>query len=271
MVAKAPPISPHDNSTELRPSAAYKEQIRLDGDANDSDSIQDGDFNSNGQLTRIAVETYAARQTVGTEGIGVADGTGAAGNPTVSLDYPAMTMVQNVEDESDLVAIYDDSAGSHKKILIRDLPGLILQRNVITTSLDASATIVMVVDDTIPQITEGEELFRVQILPNNIGNFIEIEVFLPVISQSASTDIVGAIFHGTDVDAISATVIDTETSTSTHNLMLRARVQVTSLAQTFYSFRYGGTSGTTFVNSNSSGGRLSTSTIASITATEYSD
>lgn len=49
-------------------------------------AIMDGDFTTNGMMARTASGTYASRTVTGSTGISVADGDGAAGNPTLSLN-----------------------------------------------------------------------------------------------------------------------------------------------------------------------------------------
>jgi len=269
MAPKAPPKSPHADSPDIRPDRAYQEQIRLDTEANDSDGIQDGDFNSNGLLTRTAEETYTSRQIVGTAGVGVTNGTGVAGNPTVALDINGLTAIADAEEPSDFMAIYDASEDNHKKILLSDVPGLSIQKRTTTTSADTSGTTVMVFDDTIPQITEGDELFQVSITPKDGSNILQVEVDVPVMSQGSGTFVIGAIFRDTNTDAIAAQVVTPISGPAVHSFRLLYREPALSATLTTFSFRYGGTAGTTYINSRAAGGILSTSTIASISVTEY--
>ena len=65
---------------------------KLEGTVSDPDALHDGDFTSNGILVRSAADTYTSRTLTGTaKQVIVTNGTGAAGNPTLSLPQDIAT------------------------------------------------------------------------------------------------------------------------------------------------------------------------------------
>lgn len=144
--------------------------------------------------------------------------------------------------------------------------GILLQSLQDTFTGFTSTTSAIPYDNTIPQITEGTELFSIAITPTSATSVIEIEVLLPMVAVDASGwTFSGALFQ----DSISnALVAAGNTIQFTAPFSLKYRVVSGSTTARTYSFRYGPTSGrTVFIGGNTSA-KFSTSSIAYMTVKE---
>ena len=80
-------------------------------------------YNTNGIVTQIAADTFTGRTITAGDGVTVTNGNGVAGNPTVAFNINGLTADAVPDGASDYVATYDASAGTHKKVLLNNLPG----------------------------------------------------------------------------------------------------------------------------------------------------
>lgn len=80
-------------------------------------------YNTNGILTQTAADTFAGRTITAGDGVAITNGNGVAGNPTVAFNINGLTADAVPDGASDYVATYDASAGTHKKVLLNNLPG----------------------------------------------------------------------------------------------------------------------------------------------------
>lgn len=86
-------------------------------------AIMDGDFGTNGVMVRTGAGTYISRSVAGATGISVTNGDGVSGNPTIDYNVNALTADASPVGATDYVLTYDADSGSHKKVLLNDLPG----------------------------------------------------------------------------------------------------------------------------------------------------
>ncbi len=70
---------------------------------------------SNGLMARTAAGTAAARSVAAGSGIGVTNGDGVSGNPTVAMDVAGLT-AETAPAAGDYVPFYDDSATANRKL-----------------------------------------------------------------------------------------------------------------------------------------------------------
>lgn len=137
------------------------------------------------------------------------------------------------------------------------------------TTITASA---IPFDDTIPQNTEGTELFTLAITPKATTNLLQIEVVLPLHTTGANATVVAALFRDTGADALAAAyhmVSDSATTWGT-NLVLRHRVAAGSTSATTFKVRLGTSGGSLYVNGNAAGRRLGGIVAARFNITEIS-
>lgn len=71
-------------------------------------------LSTNGLAARTGASTFAPRTVAAGSGIGVSDGDGVAGNPTIALDVNGLTAETAIAD-GDAVPLYDASATAHRK------------------------------------------------------------------------------------------------------------------------------------------------------------
>lgn len=130
--------------------------------------------------------------------------------------------------------------------------GDIVQRVESITVADHSATTNMVLDDTKPQNTEGDELMTQAITPTSAVNRLRI-LHLGHYGGSANIEIVAALFKDSDADALSVAAVSVFTAIL-NPLMLAYEEQAGSVSARTYKIRFGETStSTAFVNRRSAG------------------
>lgn len=78
-------------------------------------------YNTNGILTQTAADTFAGRTITGGVGIGVSNGDGVSGNPTVAVDIIGLTTDGSPDTATDYLMTYDASATTNKKVLLSSL------------------------------------------------------------------------------------------------------------------------------------------------------
>lgn len=82
-------------------------------------------YNTNGIVTQTAADTFTGRTITSGSGVAVTNGSGVAGNPTIGMDINSLTADAAPDGAADYVATYDASAGTHKKVLLNNLPAAV--------------------------------------------------------------------------------------------------------------------------------------------------
>jgi len=133
----------------------------------------------------------------------------------------------------------------------------------------ATGTTVLPVDDTIPQITEGDQYLSLAITPQSATSLLEIDVECHL-SSSIVTNICAALFQDATANALSATYHYEAAAGGIFPLVIKyIMTSGTTSATTFRVRGGGGGAGTTTFN-GSGGGRLFGGVLASrITIKEY--
>ena len=138
------------------------------------------------------------------------------------------------------------------------------------TGTYASGTTVMPHDNTIPQITEGDEYLSLAITPKSALNVLKIEVVLPCGQSAANNASVMALFQDSTVNALASMSHFQSVANGSNNLALVYYMVAGTVSSTTFTVRAGtGSTGTFGICGTGGGALLGTSLEASITITEY--
>lgn len=123
-------------------------------------------------------------------------------------------------------------------------------------------------DDTIPQITEGDQYMTQAITPKATTNILVIEV-IAFVSNSAAVGQIGAIFQDSTANAIAAGSVRNTVGTEDNMLVLRQIMVAGTTSATTFKFRSGGDSaGTTTFNGDGGARKFGGITLSSMSVTE---
>ena len=123
-------------------------------------------------------------------------------------------------------------------------------------------------DDTIPQITEGDEYMTVAITPTSAGSTLEVEVSI-MVTHSVLTWVTTALFRDSTANALSAAMVYGVTAATGGFITFKHRVVAGSTSATTFRVRAGGAdAGTMTFNGSSTARRLGGVMASSITVTE---
>ena len=123
-------------------------------------------------------------------------------------------------------------------------------------------------DDTIPQITEGDEYMTVAITPTSAGSTLEVEVSI-MVTHSVLTWVTTALFRDSTANALSAAMVYGVTAATGGFITFKHRVVAGSTSATTFRVRAGGSDAGTMTFNGVSGGRQLGGVMASsITVTE---
>ena len=124
-----------------------------------------------------------------------------------------------------------------------------------TPNANTTTTTTPAWDTSVPQISEGTEIFSVSITPLSASSVIEIHAHLQL--EATSAVVVGALFLNSDAGAIAASAASTYGGTvNPLELNIRYRVSAGSTAARTYSVRLGTSAGTVRVNASGGTGTL---------------
>ena len=134
----------------------------------------------------------------------------------------------------------------------------------------ATGTTVMPYDDTIPQITEGNEFMTLAITPTNASNKLKIEVVINA-SGSVPMFIVAGLFQDSTASAIAGTLRNDHNATERKPLSISYYMAAGTTSATTFKIRVGlDRAGTTTFNGIGAARKLGGVFYSSITITEYS-
>jgi hypothetical protein len=150
----------------------------------------------------------------------------------------------------------------------------VLQVVNVQTGALATGTTIIPFDDTIPQITEGDQYLSASITPKRATSFLEITVSLQTTLVTASAlAVIAALFRSSGVDALSATkVYSGATANSDLPVTIQHRVLAGNTSATTFTVRAGPSSaGTLNVNGRVGAGIFGGVNISSIKITEVAE
>lgn len=130
------------------------------------------------------------------------------------------------------------------------LPGQEIQEQVHSTGAVATGTTVLPIDDTIPQITEGDEYMTKAIIPSSAANVLDIEHFGYYAHNTTASVMAAAIFQDATAGALSAVKCAKEASADASvSMHLRHRMLAGTSSSTTITLRAGSAgAGTTTFN-----------------------
>lgn len=145
---------------------------------------------------------------------------------------------------------------------------LIQQVRATSTAATSTATTIPA-DATIPQNTEGAELFTASITPSSATNILRIEVFVPTIGTTSSYIWTGALFQDSTANALTAAGMNTTSSSAyVYPFYMVYYMTAGTTSATTFKFRYGASTGTAYANQGSATDYWTTVGQASIVVSE---
>lgn len=124
-----------------------------------------------------------------------------------------------------------------------------VQRNRNTTVLDSSCTTAIPADTTIPQITEGDEVFSTVFTPKYSTSQVRVKCHLEIEGSTADINISAALFKNGGAGAVSSSATATEVGSNTPGQLILEYVESPgSTSAITYSVRCGPGSGTASIN-----------------------
>lgn len=142
----------------------------------------------------------------------------------------------------------------------------VVHANYITST---TGTTTIPYDDTIPQITEGDEYMSLTITPRSSTNNLIVECDWIGSNSASTTDMIAAIFRDSTANALAAGAQRSYVSTGRVAVHLKVSVSAGSVAATTFRVRAGASdAGTTTFNGASGARRFGGISSSSITVTE---
>ena len=139
----------------------------------------------------------------------------------------------------------------------------------VTDGAVATGTTTIAWDDTIPQITEGNEFMTLAITPKSTSNILVVEVSA-MLSGTAAVIMVGALFQDSTADALAVAAQDPRGNNSVDGMNISHYLVAGTTSATTFRFRAGAQSAaTTTFNGSNSGRKFGGAVASSITITEY--
>ncbi len=147
------------------------------------------------------------------------------------------------------------------------LSGSLLQDLSVQTGALSHGTTSIPYDDTIPQKTEGDQLFTLAIIPNNASNLLDITISVCMASDNSVQPIL-ALFQDSTSNALAA-VIGMNSNTHPNTTVLQYRMAAGTTSSTTFAVRVGAadTNGLT-VNGTANARKLGGVCISSMTIRE---
>lgn len=137
------------------------------------------------------------------------------------------------------------------------------------TGAYSSGTTITPLDNTIPQITEGDQYLSLAITPTNTGSTLEIDVEVNY-TCSVSTNYITALFRDSGSNALASNISTNSAGTYWNNQKIKHIVSATSITATTFTVRIGAaTSATIYFNGVSGAQSLGGSLASRITIKEY--
>jgi hypothetical protein len=152
-------------------------------------------------------------------------------------------------------------------VTIAGTSNLVLQAVNVQSGAVASTSSNIPIDNTIPQNTEGAELFTVSITPTKTSSKLLIQVIVQISANSAGWSTI-ALFQDSTANALAASFAYTTTATGSTLLSFNHYMTAGTTSATTFKVRYGTASGGTTVNGSNGAGYLGGASSSSMTIME---
>jgi hypothetical protein len=141
----------------------------------------------------------------------------------------------------------------------------------VASSAVATHSTALPTDDTIPQKTEGDELFTLAITPKATANRLVIDVHVLCSTAAAGRGIVAALFQDTTANALAATAQTSRAADQMEDISFQHEMAAGTTSSTTFKVRVGNDSGSMYINGISTGAARVFGGVASsrMTITEY--
>lgn len=134
----------------------------------------------------------------------------------------------------------------------------------------STGTTVIPVDNTIPQITEGDQVMTQAITPKSATNLLVFDVGVMMASSTADNNHVVALFQDSTANALAASNVFDSAGGGTTQVLLQHSMTSGTTSSTTFKVRIGcNLAGTTTFNGASGTQQFSTCTKSWIQVTEY--
>lgn len=171
-----------------------------------------------------------------------------------------------IADSNVTTAKIADSAVTSAKVAA----GAAVQVAYTASSAVATGTTLIPIDNTIPQITEGNEYMTLAITPKSSTNILVIQATISVSSSAAATWLVGALFQDATTNALAAMPVYQPTAQGGVCIIITHTMVAGTTSSTTFRVRAGANNaGTTSFNGTNGAQVFSTATKSSIVITEY--
>ncbi len=196
----------------------------------------------------------------------------AKGTGAIFLGGSGTTVPAVLYDGSHNVALSIPSLTADRVITFPDtsVSCFIVQRVSTQTGAVATGTTALPIDDTIPQIAEGDQYMSLAITPKNTANKLKIDiVFFGTGTNVAPLGV--ALFQDSTSDALAAGYTSVATSGAEQCIKFTHTMSAGTVSATTFKVRAGQSAGTTTTFNGTAGGRIFGGVLtSSITITEYS-
>lgn len=147
----------------------------------------------------------------------------------------------------------------------------VLGRASTLVSTSTTGSTIIPFDDTIPQITEGNEFMTLSYTPQSASSILVIEASV-VIASSAIVEMMMALFQDSTANALAATTTYIASANQNDNCHLRTIVSSASTTARTYRIRCGGNTAGTWTFNGQAGNRLFGGVcVSSINIVEYAN
>jgi hypothetical protein len=148
---------------------------------------------------------------------------------------------------------YNADVGVHTFQQTVMAPGAQIQMVSVETGAVATGTTIIPLDDTIPQITEGDQYMTLAITPKSATSKLVVEVTAAFANTVTNANIVAALFQDATANALAAVVISQSVPNGFNTITFRHVMTSGTTSATTFRVRAGGTvASTTTFNGNAS-------------------